>query len=550
MATINYSVSDLEDRRINKEELFKLVDSIGMEVEDIKGDEAIIDISPNRPDLLDLVGFTRALSLFAERVKPKENFYSIKNEPIMEVKVGKGVKSIRPFINVMVVKDIDLSGNKLKYLINFTEKLCDTYGRKRRKIAVGLHNLDVIKGPLIYDAAHDRSFVPLGADKKMTFEEIIKSHSKGIEYGYILTTNNPKALYPFLADSQNILGFIPIINSELTRVRSSIKNLLIDITGTSRNAIQGAINMIACSFIDSGAEVYPCSIVYKDKKVKTPELMYREFRIKKISIEKTVGVAIDESKMIGLANRMGYVAAKYGNYMLTYVPPYRLDVLNEQDIIEDIAIAYGYDKINPMPVVGFSTGVPEEYRVYVNNISKLMIGLEFSEAMNMYLTSEKLNFDSLMHKYEPGSVVSVIYSKTELATMLRTSILPQLLQNLGQSTHERMPQRLFEIGSTFYVDKGRVKESARLCIVSEHPKANFSEIKSVVEAVIKYLSIGRYSIKELDDPAFIKGRCASIGLNKETLGYFGEIAPQVLENFKLEEPVVAAEIRIDLIKKS
>ena len=114
----------------------------------------------------------------------------------------------------------------------------------------------ILKGPLVYDAAHKGEFVPLGYNKKMRFEEAIKSHGKGIEYGDIVTANNPEALYPFLADSKNILSLIPITNCDLTRVKDSTKNLLIEMTGTSRNAIIGVLDMIACSFIDAGAEVY------------------------------------------------------------------------------------------------------------------------------------------------------------------------------------------------------------------------------------------------------------------------------------------------------
>jgi phenylalanyl-tRNA synthetase beta chain len=312
------------------------------------------------------------------------------------------------------------------------------------------------------------------------------------------------------------------------------------------HAVTSTASLFACSFIDAGAEIYPCSVVYGNKKVTTPELAYKEVRIKKISFERTIGAVIDDSRMIGLLNRMGYPAAKYGNYILVYAPPYRLDVLNEQDIIEDVAIAYGYENIAPLPVVGFFTGVAEDYREFFNSMSRLMIGLGFTEAMNVYLTSEKLNFDSMMRSCEPDSFVGITYSKTEAATMLRTSILPQLLQNLGQSVHERMPQRLFELGSTFSVEKGKVKEIPRLCLVSEHSKANFSEIRSAIEVMVKHLGLKKYSIKEHDDTAFIKGRCASIEVGGRMLGYFGEISPQVLENFRLEEPVVAAEIRMDM----
>lgn len=546
VATINYSIVDLKGYGIDKGRLPKLVESMGMEVERIEEGEATIDITPNRPDMLDIVGFARSMSFFSGRSVPKENFYSIRNQPIMELEVGRAVRRMRPFIAVFAVKGVDLGGNRLKYLINFTEKFCDTYGRRRRKIAMGLHNLDVIRGPLKYDAAHDKSFIPLGSDKVKSFGEIIGSEAKGIEYGGIVAANNPDELYPYLADSANILGMIPIINSELTRVKNSTKNLLVDITGPSMNAVMSTAALFACSFIDSGAEVYPCSIVYGNKKVTAPELAYGEFRIKKMSVERTIGAVMEDSRMIGLLNRMGYPAAKYGSYVLVYAPPYRLDVLNEQDITEDVAIAYGYGNITPLPVMGFSVGVPEDYREFFNGTSKLMTGLGFTEAMNVYLTSERLNFECLARGCKPDSFVSIAYSKTDATTMLRTSILPQLLQNLGQSVHERMPQRLFELGSTFSVEKGRVKEIPRLCLVSEHSKANFSEIRSVVDAVVRYLGPGKHSIKEYEDPAFIRGRCASIEVGGGTLGYFGEIAPQVLENFKLEEPAVAAEIRMDI----
>ena len=550
MATITYSMKDLGDFGADADRLTKLVESLGMEVEDIKDGEVTMDITPNRPDLLDIVGFRRALMSFSERSTPKENVYSIGKEPAMRVTVGKAVKSLRPYIAAMVVRNADLSGDKLKYLINFTEKLCDTYGRRRRKLAIGLHNLDVIKGPLVYDAAHKGEFVPLGDSRKMTFEEVIKNHGKGVEYGDIVTANNPKALYPFLSDSKDVLSLIPITNSNLTRVMGSTRNLLVELTGTSINAVVDALGMIACSFIDAGAEVLPCEIVYKNRIMLTPQLSYKEFRIRKFSVDKTIGAMIDDGMMIGLANRMGNTAVKYGNYILIDVPPYRLDVLNEQDVIEDIAIAYGYGKIQPLPVGGFSTGVPEDYQEYFNSTSRLMVGLGFSEAMNTYLTSERLNFDSVARKSNPESVVSVAYAKTEVTTMLRTSILPQLLQNLGQSAHERMPQRLFEIGSAFSVEKGKVKETHLMGIVSEHSKANFAEIKSVVEAIMRHIGGGKYSIEDFDDPAFIKGRCARMSIGNDVVGYFGEIAPQVLENFKLEEPVVAAEMRMGDMRKN
>ena len=134
MATIDYSIKDLNDYGISEDKLPKLVESIGMEIEGIKDGEATMNITPNRPDLLDIVGFKRALLSFSGKIVPKDNFYSMDKEPAMEITVEDSVKSVRPYIAAMVVRNADLSGNKLKYLINFTEKLCDTYGRRRKKL--------------------------------------------------------------------------------------------------------------------------------------------------------------------------------------------------------------------------------------------------------------------------------------------------------------------------------------------------------------------------------------------------------------------------------
>ncbi len=542
MAIVTFGLDELARFGIAKKELSDTVEKLGMTLEDIDESTATIDITPNRPDMLDIVGFARASLFLTGKKVPKEKFYSINHEPIMKITVTKAVKKVRPFIAAVVIKNVDLKGQKLKDLINFTEKFCETYGRKRKKIAIGLHNLDVVEGPLTYDASKDQKFIPLGSKTAQGFGEIMKGHEKGIEYS---GTIGKSRVYPFLKDTKNVLTLIPIINSELTRVTENTKNLLIDITGTSRNSVENALELISCSFIDSNADIYPCEIVYANKTVVTPRLDYRTIKLKRIKIEKTLGVYVEENKIIGLANKLGHVAAKYGDYILLYVPPYRLDLLNEQDAIEDIAIAYGYDKIEPMPVIGFSNGLAEESKEEANRISGLMLGMGFTEAMNPYLTNERLNYESLSHKSDDDSSIKVAYAKTENITMLRTSLLPWLMQNLGNSSHEKMPQRLFEIGSIFYIDKGKVVENTNIGVVSEHSKTNYSEIKSVVVEFLKFAGCKDYSIKELKDGAFIDGRAAKLFVGGKEAGYFGEINPKVLEGFRLEEPVVAAEISLD-----
>ncbi len=544
MASIIFKYADFKKFGLSADVMLKELPRLGIDVDDSNDDEITLDISPNRPDLLDFTGFARALLNFIGKKEPKENTYRIDNEPLIEIQTTPAVKEIRPFIAGIVAKNVDLTGNNLPYFINFTEKLCDTYGRRRKKFAIGLHNLDVISSPLVYDAAHEKEFVPLGGNKKMRFEDIIAKHLKGIEYSY--TLKDPiKGKYPYLADAKsNIMSMIPIINSEFTRVTAQTKNLFIDITGTSKNGVNQACRLLACSLIDMGAEMHPCTVSYASKKETTPVLEYRDVKVKISEIQRMLGVPIDPDRVIEMANKLGHVAAKYGSSLLARVAPYRVDVLNEQDIIEDIAIAYGYDKIDPLPVLGAFQGIPDEGAEYANKLARTMVGLGFTEALNTYLTNEKINFDSMIRTEDVDGTVKVSYSKTENMTMLRTNILHELLQNLSESRSERMPLRLFEVGSVFSVKNGKAIEGKNMAFVSEHSKANFSEIKAVTESLLKHMNVDSYTLESTHDSAFIEGRCAAIKVKGRIIGNFGELHPKVLENFGLEEPTVAAELEL------
>ncbi|MEM0150059.1 MAG: phenylalanine--tRNA ligase subunit beta [Candidatus Micrarchaeaceae archaeon] len=541
MAVVNFSLKLLKELGVDMDKLDLYVDAIGMEVEKKEGDDIYIDITPNRPDLLDIFGFARALKYFGRSIQPKNNFYSIKNDPETMIIVSKSVDKVRPAIAAMSVKNANLEGGRLKYIIDFMEKLSETYGRKRKKIAMGLHSTAQIKQPFYYDAKKEGSFVPLGGSTSMDFEHIVTEHQKGMQYGYTL---GKAKLYPTLSDSTgNIMSLIPIINSDLTKVRESTKNLLVDVTGTSEAAVLNALNLVACMFIDLGSDVYPCIIRRGGNDIATPQLTYTELKLKPIDVGRALGVSIEPKDIIMNMNRMGYDGAAYGRYVLAYVPPYRVDVLNQQDVIEDIAIGYGYGNIKPMPVVGASVGIAEEQSRFMDKLSGILLGLGFSEAINGYLTNENTNFKNMERSFDKNAVVRLAYSKVEIYTMLRTSVLPGLLQNLARSADEPMPQKLFELGRVFGI-KDKVFEKDMLALASEHSKANFAEMKSYVEALLHLLGI-KYELAQCSDPAFIKGRCAEVHSKNITIGRFGELSPAVLSNFGLGEMTAAAEIDIE-----
>ena len=542
MAIVAFDVKDLQRANMSKHKLGDVITSMGVEVEGTSGKEIRLNITPNRPDLQGFVGIYRAIENFTGRKKPVDNFYRIANHPAMTIAVTGQISKVRPYIAGIVVKNANLSGNTLRYLINFTEKFADTYGRKRKKLAIGMHSLAAINGNVTYTAAASGSITPLGSPKQVSVDRIMKENAKGVTYQDTVPNYGSKSvLYPVLKDESKTIALIPITNCEETKVTERTKELFIDITGTSRTAMRNAAAVMACSFIDLGAEVYPVEVKYGGRKEVTPELEYRQIKVSMSKADNTIGIVTGRHNVIGFANKMGYTAAKYGSNVLFYVPPYRVDVLNDQDIIEDIAIAYGYDKIMPLAISGVSSGMSDEAANYENKIAYTMVGLGYTEAINSMLTSEEASFAKMGWKPPKESYVSIADSKTSSITMLRPSLLPGLLQNIAASANATMPQRLFEVGNTFYVKGGKAIEVKKIGTVSVHSKANFSEIKSTIEALFRQMGI-EFKLEQHDSQAFIPGRCATVSAKGSIIATFGEIHPMVLKNFKIEEPVVAAEM--------
>jgi phenylalanyl-tRNA synthetase beta chain len=535
LAIITFNLQELQ-KEAGTKDVAALIDSLGMSIEALDEEEIKIDVTPNRPDLLDFFGMARALSYLSGKREPSNDSYLKVSEPRLSITVSKNVKDVRPFIAGIVVEYANLGGNRLKYLINFTEKIAETFGRHRKKIAIGIHNLDRIDGDLTYEVKKSGSMQPLGLQASETFEKVLRSQ-KGTEYGAIAEGKNI-----VLSDEKKVIALIPITNSEKTRVTEGTKNLFIDITGTSQKAVGEVATLLACSFIDQNAKVSAVSVDYGSRKAVYPSTQYKEEKINVYDIDRTIGAKLSESDIVKLANRLGYKGSKYGNYILVEVPPYRMDFINCQDVIEDMAIAFGYNNIVPLPVVGSSFGCRSAVTDLCNDLELTMTGMGFDQAINNYITNEETQFDRMEQRREQN-LVKISYSKTASLTALRSKILPSLLTNLSASQHESMPLRLFEIGSVFTVEKNRAIEGLSVALVSEAGGSNFSEAKSYVVAIAASMGMP-IEIRGIENPAFIKGRCAGVFLHGKRIGVFGEIHPKVLKNFNLAEPAIAAELSL------
>jgi len=173
-----------------------------------------------------------------------------------------------------------------------------------------------------------------------------------------------------------------------------------------------------------------------------------------------------------------------------------------------------------------------------------MLGLGYLEVVTFTLTNERRQYDFMRRKRPEiwEHYIPVMHPLTEEHTIVRTDILPELLEVLSVNTHHPLPQRIFEVGDVVVGMKNRLRLSA----CSTHAKANFAEVRSIIQAVMRELDLN-WEVAESDDGAFIEGRRARIVVNGKDVGVFGEVHPEVLEKFGIPNPVVGFEIDLSEI---
>jgi phenylalanyl-tRNA synthetase beta chain len=139
-------------------------------------------------------------------------------------------------------------------------------------------------------------------------------------------------------------------------------------------------------------------------------------------------------------------------------------------------------------------------------------------------------------------VVEVLNPVSEDHTCLRLRLMPSLLAVLRKSKHRDLPQRIFEVGDVVVGAKRR----KNLAVMAIHSKAGFTEMKSVVEGVMRDLSV-KSDLEPLDSGMYIQGRGASVLVNGKCVGSFGELHPEVITAFELGYPVIAFEVNLDVL---
>jgi phenylalanyl-tRNA synthetase beta chain len=543
MPVINFKYSDLCSmigQDIPMETLADRIPMIGADIEHAEAgcDDMSVEFFPDRPDLYSVEGTARGLRAFMG-IEPGMKTYEVEKSDI-EVFIDESVKNVRPYFLCGIVRGVDIDDTMLKSIMEMQEKLHTTIGRKRKKLAIGIHDLDKVNAPFTYRLAEPRSirFVPLAKTEEMDMEEILTKHEKGRDYAHLLEGYSQ---YPIILDrDNNVLSFPPIINGALTTVTTETHNLFIDVTGFDRKAVKGALDIVCTALAERGGKIESVTMHSGSVSFQSPDFTPMTYNISAAECNKYLGTDLTPADMVKALAKMGLDAQANDDTVYVTVPPYRLDIMHKVDLFEDVGIGYGFENFGGKYSLTQTSGGLEASMTFSENARDIMVGLGFMEVTTLTLINDKDEFETSKLPWIDN--VRVLNPATEDVTCLRSYLMPSLINILRHNKHRDLPQCIFEVGNVVRDNKVQV----HLCAMKTASKVSFTEIKSITESVLREMGCD-YELRPTEIGTFIDGRGAEVYFKGQPIGMFGEMAIEVVTGYEITHPLIFMELNLEPI---
>ena len=547
-------------KKVEDSVLSELLSRAKGELDDHDAEQRIMKIElkdSNRPDLWSTAGIARQLHC---RLYHQDRSYSFFSKPgdmqdpgERTVQVSPKLKDIRPYITAFGISGVQVDDPMLVDIIQSQEKLCENFGQKRKAVAMGVYRANLIKYPVRYQAADPDAtrFVPLDLEKELSLREILTRHPKGVDYGSIVADF---PFFPYLEDSEGgTLSFPPVINSaRIGAVEVGDSSFFIELTGVDIDVLLLATSIAACDLADLGFQIHPVKVVYPydtpyGREIVTPFYFQQEQTVTPEYASNLLGEPFSAEQIRSLLKDIAHDAEIRNDTVVLKPPPYRNDFLHPADVVEEVMIARGLDSFEPVMPKEFTVGRISEISFFSRKVRQIMIGLGFQEMLFNYLGSKRDFIDRM--NIDGADFVEISNPMTENHAVVRKSILPCLLASEGVSSHAVYPHQIFEIGKVAYRDSADVsgtKTTTNLGFFSADREAGFNDVNSHISALFYYLA-REYSLRETEDPRFIKGRTGAIICRGREVGIMGEIHPKVLDNWGIQMPCAAAEVDLEAL---
>uniref|UniRef100_A0A803T908 Phenylalanine--tRNA ligase beta subunit n=1 Tax=Anolis carolinensis TaxID=28377 RepID=A0A803T908_ANOCA len=491
-----------------------------------------IDVPANRYDLLCLEGLVRGLQVFKERIRaPRYKKITPPSGEIQKLVITEETVQVRPYAVAAVLRNITFDKDRYDSFIDLQEKLHQNICRKRSLVAIGTHDLDTVCGPFTYTAKppSEIKFKPLNQDKEYTAAELMDLYRTDSHLRHYLHIIENEPQYPVIYDSNGVvLSMPPIINGDHSKISLNTKNVLIECTATDLTKAKIVLDILVAMFSEYCQKTFTAEaaeVLYPNGKSHIfPELPYRREKIKPEIMNKKIGICETPSNLAKLLTRMclkSHVIGN-GNNIEVEIPPTRPDIIHACDIIEDAAIAYGYNNIQMT--------IPKTYTI-----------------------ANQLPLNKLTELLRQDLAAAGFTEALTFALVARTTLLPGILKTVAANRKMPLPLKLFEISDIVVKDSTKdvgARNHRHLCAIYYNKNPGFEIIHGLLDRIMQLLDVSPskengYYIKASEDPAFFPGRCAEIFAKGRSIGNLGVLHPDVITKFELTMPCSVLEITIE-----
>lgn len=557
---------ELDDITSEKEMAKKQADSESEAIQNLS-DRLIlkIDVSANRYDLLCHEGLARALRIFLGKEKPPK---FVVEDAKIKLMVKSSTARIRPYVVAAVLRNVTFTQKSYESFIELQEKLHQGLCRRRKKVAIGTHDLDTLQAPFFYEALApaDISFVPLNQTNKMNGIQVMSFYEQDKRLSKFLPLIRDSDVYPVIYDaSGKVLSLPPIINGDHSKIKLHTKNVFIECTGLEEAKASMVLNMMVTMFSEYCSKkfhVEAVNVTYENENHEIchvyPKLEPKSMQASISYINSCVGAGkyLEFDQISSLLEKMGLHVEKTENMDIinVLIPAYRTDILHQCDIMEDVAVSFGINKI-PRAVPQTNT-VAKAFDL--NKLSDMLRReLAFSgwtEVLPLTLCSHDENYKFLRKDDPKNEAVVLSNPQTSEYQLVRTSLIPGLLKTYASNKKSPLPLKIFEIGDIVLQDISsdrRARNQRRICALFSSKTSGLESIHGLLDRIMAMLGISfgpsfwQYQIRPSSLPTYFPGRQAQVEFRGNLIGAFGILHPDCLNHFDLNYPCSILEINIE-----
>ena len=537
---------------------------LGMDVRDVLGiNEALIEfeITSNRPDCRSIIGIAReaAVTLGKELKYPEIKVQACDEEMSFEIDIqtdlckrycGRVVKDVKvgPSPYWMQRKLIEAGMRPISNIVDITNYVMLELGQPLHAF-----DLDDIKynKMTVKMAEEGEKFTTLdGVERTLTSDMlVIGNQDKTLDLAGIMGGENSE-----IKDTTTSI-FIEGASFAKENIRATSKKLGLRTEASSRfekgidiNLAEEAVNR-ACQLI----EELGCGTVLNGMLDYYPQKEeVQKVTVNPVRINKLLGVNVPMDQFINILESLEFKCNLVSSEVLELeVPTFRLDITEDADILEEIARIYGYNNIPSASLEGNATaGVKTDKQKFIDNVKSNSIACGLNEILTYSFVSprgvDKINLPA---NDEKRNFVKIMNPLGEETSVMRTTLIPNMLDVISTNISHKVEEvSAFECGNTFIPQEGLPIETKKYCVGMYGKEVDFFVLKGVIESVLNNVGLKGYEIEpETTNLTFHPGRCAKIVYNNIYIGTFGELHPDVIENYNLGQRVYVAEINIDTV---